>query len=387
VLCAMHEIWPEAPVFTSIYDRSKIKNEKLKMKNWGIRSSCLDSFPPARWLTKYFTFLVPLAFEQFDLSKFDVVISSSANFAKGVITQPYQLHICYCHTPPRFLYHYPTETNRRQHWFWGPILKPLDNYLRIWDYCVAQRVDFFIANSKNVAARIKKFYHKDAKVIYPPVDIRMSPNKNSPNESEFIRTKNLEYSNSDGLGYYLVVSRLSKYKNVNLAIEASNRLKFPLKIVGVGREEKNLRKIAGPTVEFLGAVSDEELARLYTNCQAVIFSTQDEDFGIVPVEAMSFGKQVIALRSGGVLESVIEGKAGVFFEKPVVESLVEVLRRFDTRRSLGRRRSIALATEREGGYQSSDCRKQAEKFSKERFQREIREFVENRWQDFQLKRV
>ena len=372
VLCAIHDIWPEAPVYTSIVDYKVIPMWSGGFGGWDIRTSCLDSFAPARWFTKYFTFLVPLAFEQFDLDEYDVVISSSANFAKGVITHPHQLHICYCHTPPRFLYNYPTETNKRSHWFWGPILRPLDNYLRIWDYSAAQRVDYFIANSKTVAARIKKFYGEKAKVIYPSVDIRMTPNRNSPNESEY----------SDKLGYYLVVGRLSKYKNVDLAIGASNRLKFLLKVVGTGREEKRLRKIAGLTVQFLGSVSDEKLEELYRNCQAVIFPVQDEDFGIVPVEAMSFGKPVIALRSGGVVESVVEGKTGVFFDspaspakrggrgEPTVDSLVSVLQHFDTT-----------------SYKSSDCREQAKKFSKERFQGELKEFVESKWVEFQTKKI
>lgn len=364
VLASIHEIWPQAPLYTSIFDPF-LFSALSESSGWDVYSSFLQSFPPARWFTKYFTFLVPLIFEQFDLSDFDVVISSSANFAKGVITQPHQLHICYCHTPPRFLYHYTAETDKRQNRFLGPLLRPLDSYLRIWDFQAAQRVNFFVANSENTRQRIKKFYRREAEVIYPPVGIQMYPNKDSPNKSKSIRIKDSDYSDSDKLGYFLVVSRLSAYKRVDLAVKACTKLGLLLKVIGIGPEKGKLMKVSGPTIEFLGFVKDEDLVSYYRDCRAVIFPVEDEEFGIVPVEAMSLGKPIIALRRGGVTETIIEGKTGLFFEQPTVESLIDALHRFETKR-----------------FSSQDCIRQAANFSKDRFQKSFKAFVEKKWKEF-----
>jgi len=338
VLEAIHELYPYSTIYTSLYDPTKLP---LRLRNWDIRAFRLPRFP----LAKSYTFFYPILFENLDLSQYDLVISSSANFAKGVLTKPKTLHISYIHTPPRFLYHYPTEVNRRKIWFLKPFLAPLDNLLRIWDYAAAQRPDFLVTNSRETAKRIKKFYGREATVIYPPASLPTPPDHQTTRPPD---------------NYYLVVSRLVEYKRIDLAIEAANRLALPLKIVGTGREEGRLKKLAGPTVEFLGLISDERLSELYRNCQAFIFPGM-EDFGITPVEAMSFGKPVIALGEGGVLETVVEGKTGTFFAQETVESLVEVLKSFDPSK-----------------YKAKDCIAQAKKFSKEQFQKEFKKFVDTK---------
>ena len=423
VLAALAEIWPEAEIFTSYYaapTRTTAAGETLRVekenpKGWGmrrlgnystVRTSFLQKLPLNAKRLKFATPILPLVFESFDLSGFDVVISSGY-FAKAVLTTPEQLHINYCHTPPRFLYGYSTESRIRES-RWGKfVTTPIDHLLRIWDFYSAQRPDYIVANSQTVAARIKKFWGRKATVIYPPAAVgrlgsravRQSGNRGS------CQTAKLSNCQTD---YFLVVSRLEPYKNTNLAVEACNKLGLPLKVVGEGSERKNLEDLATrpfqadpplagepinrvrsasakasagltqtqrvghggrlePTVEFLGQVSDEELARLYVKCRALIFTVQDEDFGITPVEAMSHGKPVIALRSGGVVETVIGGKTGLFFDEPTVDSLSQALQRFET-----------------FFYRPEDCLVQARKFSKERFQKEFREFVEEKWQNHKM---
>lgn len=344
VLEAIHEIFPYAPVYTSLYDPRKLP---LRMKNWDVRPFKLPKIPVVRYYTAFYHLL----FEKIDLSEYDLVISSSAGFAKGVLTGSKTPHIAYIHTPPRFLYHYETEIKRRDIWIYRPVLAPLDNYFRIWDYTAAQRPDFMIANSKETAGRIRKFYGREATVIYPPVSLEpvASSQEQETNDSRPMTND-----------YFLVVSRLAAYKRIDLAIEAANRLKIPLKIVGVGREEKRLKRMAGSTVEFLGFISDEELSKLYSNCQASIFPT-NEDFGITPIEAMSFGRPVIALAKGGALETVVAGKTGEFFAEETVDSLVEVWKSFDPSK-----------------YKAKDCIAQAKKFSKDRFKKEFSSFVESK---------
>jgi len=344
VLEAMHEIWPQAPVFTSFYLSEKMPDS---FKSWDIRVSKIQKIPVISKISKIFTFFYPFVFESMDLREYDVVISSTASFAKGVITKPNQLHICYCHTIPRFLYGYPLETSRRKIWFLKPALAVLDFFLRIWDHSAAQRVDEFVVNSDEVRKRVAKFYRKTAAIIYPPVDLK-----------KFKIGSYLE-----GADYYLVVSRLSAYKNIDLAILACQKLNEKLKIVGTGREGERLRKLARSKVEFLGWVDDEQLADCYRKAKAVLFPGED-DFGIVPVEAAACGKPIVALAAGGALETIIQHTTGEFFTKPTVESLIGVLEHFDP-----------------GKYKPENCRKQAEKFSKEHFMTDFANFVEKKWKE------
>jgi len=365
VLAALAEVWSQAPIFTSVVDKSI--NHQLSTINYSsIRPSALQRLPFKKKLSKLFVPTLPLVFEGFDLSEFDVVISLGY-FAKGVLTTPEQLHINYCHTPPRFLYGYPTEARVRESRLGALLTSPIDHKLRVWDFYSAQRPDYIVANSQTVAARIKKFWARDAQIIYPPVAL-------PPRESGK-RSINNQLA---AVNYFLVVSRLEPYKNVDLAVRACNQLRLPLKVVGEGSERRRLEKLVGRSattsgvgpgkVALLGRVSDEKLAELYAGCRALIFPVQDEDFGIVPVEAMDFGKPVIALRSGGVTETVVENETGLFFDEPTVESLMEAICNFND--------VSYLHTEE----CQERCRSQAEKFSKKRFQQEFQEFVEGKWQ-------
>ncbi len=355
---AILEIFPECDIYTSLYDASKIPGSSI-IKRSRIFSSPLNLFPFIKFLSKHFTFLYPLIFEKINLDNYDLIISSGTIWAKGIKKNPSQLHIFYCHTPARFLYGYPSESSRRNIWYYKPFVTILDHILRIWDFKSAQKPDYIIANSENVKRRISKFYRRESMVIYPPVSHGGIDPKIGiiPFQGIIPITP----------GYFLVVSRLSAYKNIDIAIKAFNELKLNLKIVGVGREEKKLKEIAGPTVEFLGFTDDEQLAKLYSGCQAFIYTTSDEDFGITPLEANSFGKPVIAFRSGGVLETMIEGKTAVFFNELSSLSLIEAVRRF-----------------REGGdhWNADLIRKNSERFSKERFKKEFKDFVEDRYNKF-----
>ncbi|NIT03625.1 glycosyltransferase [Candidatus Saccharibacteria bacterium] len=341
VLEAIHDIFPYSHVYTSLHRPTKLP---LRMKNWDIRPFKLPRIPVAHFL-KYYTAFYPLLFEGIDLSDYDLVISSTAFFAKGVLTRPPTVHISYIHTPPRFLYHYSAETGKRELFVYRPVLSVLDNFFRVWDYHAARRPQFLVANSQEVAGRIKKFYRREATVIYPPVELPKNP-VDQP---------------TDQLGsYYLVVSRLLPYKRIDLAVRAANQLKIPLKVAGAGKEERRLKKMAGPTVEFLGFVTDEKLARIYKDCHALVFPTE-EDFGITPVEAMSFGKPVLAFAKGGATESIVPGRTGEFFAEQTTDSLTEALQNFDPSK-----------------YKARDCITQAKRFSKDRFKKEFSAFVDSK---------
>ena len=337
VLEALCEIYPGAPIYTAFYDKNG--PGMARFAKFDIRTSWLQKLPFSRVLLSPFRLFSLALFESFDLSNFDLIISSTWMYmAKGVVTRPETLHLSYIHTPPRFLYGYKTAREWRKYW-WGRVAGGLLNHkMRMIDFVATQRPDYLIANSKFTADRIWKFYRRKAVVIYPPV-------------------RHLGGEIADR-NYFLCVSRLARAKRIDLAIEACNKLGLKLWVVGTGREEKYLKSIAGKTIKFLGYVSDPKLAKIYAGCKALIFPAEDEDFGIVSVEASSFGKPVIALRSGGVIESVIEGKTGVFFDEPTVESLVAKLQRF-----------------KPSNFKPEDCLKQAKKFSKERFKREIKKFA------------
>ncbi len=345
VLEVMHEIWPEAPIYTAFVDWEGLGPHSERLKKWIIKVSWAQKIP---FITKIFSplrFLAPMFFESFNFNGFDLVISSTnAYYAKGVLTQPETVHICYCHTPPRSLYGYATRMDWQKNFLTRLYGTMVNHYLRKYDYLSAQRVDYFIANSKVVKDRIEKFYRRDSTVIYPPVDLSLRAKRSNPVDSN----------------YYLYVGKLAVAKNVNLAIEAACKMHIKLKIVGKGPLDSDLRQNdIYNYVEFLGEISDEELTNLYAGCKAVIFPAVDEDFGIVPVEAMSFGKPVIAFRSGGVVETVVDGKTGVFFDKPTTDSLIAAIKKLDTIKIKG-----------------EDCIKQANKFSKDVFKAKIVEFVD-----------
>lgn len=349
VLEALHEIWPDAPVFTAYYKPEDLGPHKKRLKNWDIRVSWAKKLPFFYKLLSPYRILGPLIFEGFNFKNYDLVVSSASSYpSKSIITGPGTIHICYCHTPPRYLYGYPTAREWKRYLLPRILGETANHFLRIWDFWGAQRVDYFIANSKNTAQRIEKFYRREAKVIYPPIDVKKFTVDSSQSANSEQKTEN----------YYLCVSRLARAKRIDLAIEASNKLGFHLKVVGTGRDEKYLKSLAKNSVEFLGEVSDRELAQLYQRAKAVIFPAEEEDFGMVPVEAMAAGTPVIALRQGGTEESIIEGKTGVFFNEPTIDSLVSAIKKFD-----------------EVNFRSEELVNQAKKFSKERFKKEISDFV------------
>lgn len=339
VLEAFTEIFPDAPIFTLVYSPRQIRGAFSGKK---IYTSFLQKIPLARSHHRIFPILMPLAIEKFDFSNYDLVISDSASFAKGAITRPETLHICYCHTPPRYAW---DDSHKYIKEFAMPklakIFVPLFmNYIRLWDREAACRVDKFICNSKFVAKRIKKYYNREAKVIYPPVDTK-----------KFIPGKRIS-------NYFLMVGRLLAYKRFDIAVEAFNKLKLPLKIIGDGPERKKLEKLAEKNIEFLGEVYRKELSRHYQSCQALIFP-QEEDFGLVPVEAMACGRPVIAYQGGGALESIKEGETGIFFNEQSPEALVKAVKSF-----------------RADKFNRQKLRTHALKFDKEIFKKKIKEFVE-----------
>jgi len=340
VLLALHKLFPKASLFTSVYHTKKADWAKV----FDTKTSFLQKFPIIRSKHEFIPYLMPIAFENFSFDGYDLVISVTSEAAKGIITKPGTVHICYCLTPTRYLWSGYDE------YFAHPAIKalakPTVSYLRKWDKQAAQRPDHFVAISKEVQGRIKKYYDLDASVIYPPVTLPI-PKTNTK------RTKKAS-------GYFLVVSRLSqftKYKRIDLAIEACNILQLPLKIVGEGSWEKELKSKAGPTIEFLGNVTDEELITYYQNSKALIFPAK-EDFGLTIIEAQSFGKPVIAFRGGGAQETIIEGKTGYFFDQQTVAALVTALQDFD-----------------KFSFDPKASRKQAEKFSEEKFRKQFLSLV------------
>ncbi|MFH0852647.1 MAG: glycosyltransferase [bacterium] len=344
VLEAFCEIWPDAPIFTLLYNKERTGHAFCGRR---IRTSFLQRLPFVKSHHRPFLMLMPLAIESFDLSKYDVVISDSASFAKGVITRPGTLHICYCHTPTRYAWD-DSHKYIREFGYPGFIKKLIPffmNYLRIWDQAAAERPDIFIANSNCVAGRIKKYYHQEATIINPPVK------------------SDIFYISSQVENYFLAVGRFLPYKRFDLVIGAFNRLGRPLKIVGAGPEFKNLCRIAGPTIEFLGQVNDEKLRHLYARCQALVFP-QEEDFGIVAIEAMACGRPVIAYRAGGALETIKEGETGVFFNEQEVSSVVDAVKEFDVK-----------------SFDPQKIRRAALAFDKEIFKHKIRDFVQKNWEE------
>ncbi|NOU92954.1 glycosyltransferase [Paenibacillus sp. LMG 31456] len=337
VLECFMDMFPEAPVYTLISDLSKMPE---RFRHTDIKNSFVQKIPSSNKHYKKMLGLFPLAVEQFDLREYDLVLSSSSAFAKGIITNPSQLHICYCHTPMRYvwdLYHQYMDEIK------NPIFKKalpfILHRIRNWDQLSSQRVDHFISNSHNVSRRIKKYYNRESTVIHPPVSIdRFHPSN----------------ANED---YFLIVSRLIPYKRIDLVIEVFNKLKLPLVIIGDGYDRDRLKKMAGPTVKMLGYQSDEIISEYYAKCKAFILAGE-EDFGITPLEAQANGKPVIAFGKGGAKETVIDGQTGLFFSEHSVTSLTEALVRFNN-----------------STFDSQTIKEHANRFNETRFKQEMLDFI------------
>ena len=308
VAAALHMLFPTAPLYTSIYD----PNSTLPyFRNVDVRTSFLQRGPlSAPSLHKLALPFYPAAFEDFDFHSYDLVLSSSSSFAKGVITPPHTCHVCYCHTPSRFAWRqheYLSQSRKAR--LLSPLLRKILFDLRAWDVESANRPDYFIANSINVARRIRKYYRREVAAVIPPP----------------IETARYAPVSPDQVGsHFLVVSRLVGYKRIDLAIDACNYLKAPLRVVGTGPDFAGLRRKAGPTIQFLGKLSDQEVASEYARCRALIFSGE-EDFGMTPVECMASGRPVVAYAAGGALETVVDGHTGVLFREQTSESLAAAL--------------------------------------------------------------
>lgn len=339
----LREIFPDAPIYTLLYDEEKMGGVLAEAD---IRPSFLQKLPKfIRHRQKHLLPFLPVAAETFDLREFNLVISSSSAFAKSIITRPGTTHICYCHAPSRFLWDWNKQYIDEQGF--GPVRRALAalavNYLRIWDKSSSRRPDYFIANSRATREKIQKYYRRDAFIIYPPVYL--------PTLEQF--------REAEDENYFLIVSQLTAYKHIDLAVGAFNRLKLPLLIIGDGPEKEKLEELAGPTIQFLGAKNDEEKNTYLKNCTGFIFAGED-DFGIAPVEAMGWGKPVLAFGRGGALETVLPGVTGEFFDDATPEVLADGVRRL--------RENLA-------NYSPLVIHKWAEKFSEERFVREMVDFL------------
>ncbi|KKQ43316.1 MAG: hypothetical protein US60_C0004G0036 [Microgenomates group bacterium GW2011_GWC1_37_8] len=352
VLLALHEIFPDAPLYTSVYSPEKAPWAKVFPN---VVPSFLNRIPTLNYKHELLAPLMPLAFETFNLDKYDLVISVTSEAAKGVITKPATLHICYCLTPTRYLWsHYDEYFKGRT---FKDVTNPIVTYLRTWDKIAAQRPDVMIGISTAVEGRIKKFYGRESELIHPPVDTKKFEIWNTRYE----KTKPSYHLPSTS--YYLIVSRLVPYKKVDLIIEAFIELGYPLVVVGTGSEEKKYKTKYKfkKNIIFKGFVSDKDLISLYQGAKAFIHP-QEEDFGITAVEAQAAGIPVIAYKKGGALDTVIDGKTGVFFKEQTIESLIKAVKYYDdSNQHREMRRS---------------CINNAQKFSKERFIKEFKALVD-----------
>jgi glycosyltransferase involved in cell wall biosynthesis len=293
VLEALHELYPDAPVYTSIYDSAAMP---AYFREWRIIPSFMQQLPGWKRHFRKYAALYPTAFEQFDLSGYDLILSSSSAFAKGIVPRADAVHICYCHTPMRFAWRSADYVAREQIGGLQARLLPfMLHYLRLWDTVSSVRVDRFIANSQEVAARIRRYYGRSATVIAPPVD--------------------LPPLNTTAAGDYLLTGgRLVPYKRLDLAIEACTQLGQRLIVFGDGRDRQRLQQLAGPTIEFVGYVDEATRQRLFAGCRGFLFPGE-EDFGITPLEAMACGRPVLAYAAGGALDTVVDGVTGRFFHE------------------------------------------------------------------------
>lgn len=338
VLKCFHEIWPDAPIYTLVYN-------EMKAPAWthglDIRTTYIQDWPGGKTHHKFLLSFMPRAWEALDLTEYDLVVSSCASCCKGVITRPDAVHICYCHSPIRYVwdlyYDYLEDASPIKRAFMPSMI----HKVRMWDFQAAQRVDSFISNSDYVGRRIAKFYRRESTTIHPGI---------------FLPEHEVREERED---YYFVLSRFVGYKRIDIAIEACNMLGRKLVVAGSGgEEEEKLRAMAGPTVEFVGRVSDERLSDYYAGARAFLFPGI-EDFGLTPLEAMAGGAPVLAYGEGGALETVVDGETGLFFQEQNAESLADCIEEFERY-----------------NFSASACRARAEQFSRENFKKDILAFCE-----------
>lgn len=349
VLKVLSEMYPEAPIYTLLYDKEKM-GEVFAGKD--IRVSYLDKLPKIlkqnyRWLLPFF----PVIPETFDLREFDLVISSSGAWSKGIVTKLHTTHVAYLHSPMRFVWDYNELYLKEKKKNSSIFIRFVLNYLRIWDKLAADRPDFLIANSRYTQKRIAKYYRRESRIIFPPVEKLPIANQQSSLEKKADQLPIADY--------FLVVSRLSAYKKVALVVEAFNKLGLPLVVIGTGEQEKYLKKIAKENIKILGWKNDEVVERYLQDATAFIFPAED-DFGIAPIEAMSAGIPVLAYRKGGAMETIEEGVTGEFFDAQTPEVLADGVRRLMLNRN---------------SYDKEKIKSHASQFSKERFKQEFSEYV------------
>jgi len=335
VLQVMHEIFPDAPLYTSVYSPKQASWAKIFPE---IKTTFLQKIPYFRNHHELIPWLMPIAFESLDFSNYDVVVSITSEYCKGIITKPSTLHVCYCLTPTRYLW-----SGYREYFdsfFNKTIAQPIVRYLRKWDVIAAKRPDVMIGISSEVQKRIKKYYGRDSKIVYPPVSFTTITNRQSPITD-----------------YYLLVSRLVKYKNIDLAIKTFNNLNKKLVVVGVGSEGKKLMRMSKNNIKFMGKVSDMKLSSLYQNANALIIP-QLEDFGLVAVESQLHGTPVIAYGKGGALDTVINDKTGVLFNEQSEASLQHAIDKFEKM-----------------SFDKGIIKKNAKRFTKNKFKKEFLEVI------------
>lgn len=359
VVEALAEIFPQADLFALVADRESLSLSLQKRK---LRTSFLQQLPGAKRFHRHFLPLQAIALEQFDLSDYDLVISSESGPAKGVITSSRTCHICYCHSPMRYIWEMYPQYKRGMNALVRTVFSLTAHYMRLWDYASAGRVDYFVANSNFIASRIRKYYGRESKVIYPPVEVDAGDTLSAPDD------------------YYLAVGRLVDYKRFDLAVSACTQLGRRLRVVGDGPQYKSLKKIAGPTIEFLGKVNDSDLRLSLAGCRALLFPGE-EDFGIVPVEAQSFGRPVIAYASGGALETVLgvwpgqlatTSNTGVFITEQSSSALIEAIERFESQ---------------ELRFDPQEIRKHSQQFDRTVFKTRMAEFIEWALSDFKSRNL
>lgn len=348
VLIALKRIFPEADVFTSFYNPQALGMHAKHFKGWNIITSWGDNIGLFKKWYSPLRFLTPFIWEPFNFNEYDLVISSSGSYmCKGIITKPQTKHICYLHHPPRFLYYYETAREWQKYWpikLYGHLI---NHDLRMWDYLSSQRVDNFIANSKETKKRIEKYYRRDAHVIYPPVSIPEKPS-------------------NDGSGdYYVTTSRLARAKHVDILIKAADQAGFKLKVIGSGRDEEYLRSLAGPTVEFLSNISDDKFEDIYKHAKGFLFASVDEEFGIAPVEALGHGIPVIAYASGGLKEIVQDGKNGYLYGELNEDTVAQTVQKFEN------------LSAKEKNQMQDHARKSAEQYSFENFKKQLLSYIDS----------